>query len=299
MRQAIESALEQTYGNFEVLVVNDGSDDDGHTEQVAAGFGNKIRYFSKPENEGVSSALNLGLKEMRGEYFSWLSHDDVYLPHKLEMQVACLGRLDDKKTMLFSDYEQIDAAGKFLDSLSFSDRFRPGKPLYAVLLHMINGCTTLIPKTALVESGFFRPLASTQDYDMWFRLARLIAVRHLPGTVLLSRRHSNQGCLRPGSIDEADALLVRLMSKMTEEELMNLESNPERFFSRMFFHLEKKNFRQARQYARKRTSIAALISFGLSHPKTVIGDFLNRLKLLGLARSCKRKIWDGKNGRHH
>ena len=77
MRKAIDSAIAQTYENLEILVINDGSPDDGATDTIAKSYGDKIRYIYK-ENGGVSTVLNLALKEMKGEYFSWLSHDDVY-----------------------------------------------------------------------------------------------------------------------------------------------------------------------------------------------------------------------------
>ena len=77
LREAINSALNQTYKNIEIVVVNDGSTDGGLTEQVAKSFGDKIRYFSK-ENGGCGSALNCGIDAMKGGYFSWLSHDDLY-----------------------------------------------------------------------------------------------------------------------------------------------------------------------------------------------------------------------------
>ena len=75
MREAIDSALAQTYPNIEILVVNDGSTD--NTREIALSYGDKIRYFEK-ENGGVATALNLAIHEMKGEYFSWLSHDDWY-----------------------------------------------------------------------------------------------------------------------------------------------------------------------------------------------------------------------------
>ena len=81
MREAIDSALNQTYKNIEVIVVNDGSKD--NTDEIALSYGDKIRYFKK-ENGGVSTALNLGIKEMKGEYFCWLSHDDVYEYNKVD-----------------------------------------------------------------------------------------------------------------------------------------------------------------------------------------------------------------------
>jgi len=107
MREAIDSAIAQTYNNIEIIVVNDGSNDNGKTREIALSYGDKIRYFEK-ENGGVSTALNLGIKEMKGEYFSWLSHDDVYYPNKIERQVKELEGLDDKKTIIHSDYEIAD-----------------------------------------------------------------------------------------------------------------------------------------------------------------------------------------------
>ena len=82
LKEAIDSALAQTYSNIEVLVINDGSDDNNATHNIALSYGDKIKYYKK-ENGGVSSALNLGLTMMRGDYFSWLSHDDIYVEKKL------------------------------------------------------------------------------------------------------------------------------------------------------------------------------------------------------------------------
>ena len=84
--EAIQSALNQTYKNVEVIVVNDGSNDNDKTEQIALSFKKKIRYFKK-ENGGVSSALNLGIRKMKGDFFSWLSHDDLYDSQKIKMQI--------------------------------------------------------------------------------------------------------------------------------------------------------------------------------------------------------------------
>ena len=72
LRQAVNSALGQTYTNIEVIIVNDGSNDNGKTEEVALSYGKRVRYLCK-ENGGVASALNFGISQMKGEYFSWLS----------------------------------------------------------------------------------------------------------------------------------------------------------------------------------------------------------------------------------
>src|SRR5665647_567426 len=76
--EAIDSALAQTYKNLEIIVSNDGSSDNGATERVAKSYGDKIIYLGKKDNGGASTALNAAIKVMTGEYFSWLSHDDMY-----------------------------------------------------------------------------------------------------------------------------------------------------------------------------------------------------------------------------
>jgi glycosyltransferase involved in cell wall biosynthesis len=102
LSEAIDSALSQTYKNIEIIVVNDGSNDNGKTRDIALSYGEKIRYFEK-ENGGVATALNLGIREMRGEYFSWLSHDDVYYPDKIETQVEYINKSENQYLILFSN----------------------------------------------------------------------------------------------------------------------------------------------------------------------------------------------------
>jgi glycosyltransferase involved in cell wall biosynthesis len=90
---AIHSVLSQTYKNIEVIVVDDGSNDDTEA-RIQSEFGGdaRVRYFKK-ENGGVSSARNFGIRESRGEYIALLDSDDVWLPGKLELQVECLRRI--------------------------------------------------------------------------------------------------------------------------------------------------------------------------------------------------------------
>jgi len=192
MAEAIDSALAQTYGNIEVIVVNDGSRDGGKTDAIARGYGDRIRYFIK-ENGGVATALNLGIKVMDGDYFSWLSHDDVYYLDKIEEQVNYL-RTGPREVVLYGDFDCIDLNSKFLHA----ERVPHIEPsLFRFLLlacHPINGCTTLVPRSCFDAVGFFNEeLRVVQDYEMWFRLARRYDVVHVPRIVLKSRLHPGQG----------------------------------------------------------------------------------------------------------
>lgn len=85
LEEAVQSVLDQTYKNFEILVINDGSPED--VTGFLAKYGDKIRYFYK-ENGGSATARNLGLKEAKGEYYALLDSDDIWLPEKTELQIA-------------------------------------------------------------------------------------------------------------------------------------------------------------------------------------------------------------------
>ena len=102
MREAIDSALNQTYQNIEVIVVNDGSKD--NTEEIALSYGDRIRYYNK-ENGGVSTALNLGIQEMTGDYFCFLPHDDVFAPQKIEKQIRAIQESGRKEAIVWSGWD--------------------------------------------------------------------------------------------------------------------------------------------------------------------------------------------------
>ena len=84
LREAIDSVFTQTYKNYEMIVVDDGSTD--KTWEMIQSYGSHL-YGIQKENGGVASALNCGIRHASGEYIAWLSHDDLFLPNKLERQV--------------------------------------------------------------------------------------------------------------------------------------------------------------------------------------------------------------------
>lgn len=172
MRQAIDSALSQIYRNIEVIVVNDGSNDNNATEDIALSYGDKIRYFSK-QNGGVSSALNFGISKMRGKYFSWLSHDDMYCPQKIEHQIEALRKYDFSDAVVaLCDSGIMDAQSKIIGASKprFNDGFVSWQEaLYDVLINgAYNGCAFLIPKKVFEDVGTFdESLRYLQDTKMW------------------------------------------------------------------------------------------------------------------------------------
>lgn len=235
--EAIESALGQTWTNCEILVVNDGSDDDGATERVARSYGDRIRYIAK-ENGGVASALNEGIRQMKGEYFAWLSHDDLYAPQRIAHQMACLEQMRDRKTIIFGDYSN------FTDEKEIETRVVGSKytqeqldtPLFAVFHRAVNGCTTLIHREHFARVGLFdEGKKTTQDYDMWFRLMRGQPVHFCAACDTRSRIHPNQGSRTMAGIHqlECEQLWRTLFDAVSAEEMARVSGTEEAFYQQM------------------------------------------------------------------
>lgn len=217
LTEAIDSALAQTYARIEVLVVNDGSTDEGATRKIALGYGSRIRYFEK-ENGGVASALNLAVKEMQGDWFSWLSHDDLFLPDKTQKQIDFADQTGAE--IIYGDFRCIDASGADMDTTTEVVALSGKGSLFCQMLsgYPVNGCTTLISSKVFDRIGWFNPdLPTTQDYDFWFRCAKVYTFHLLPEVLTLSRIHAGQDTnnwpLRQYECDELYTKIARYIAE--------------------------------------------------------------------------------------
>ena len=211
LAEAIDSALNQTYSNIEVIVVNDGSKDDGATAAVAQKYQERIRYYEK-ENGGSSSALNCGILNMTGEWFSWLSHDDLYYPNKVEDEIAYLNRLlpdyenteEIQKHILFAAADIIDGEGKIVQKMSpkklqdtdkkINQKHSELKLIAEPIQDGFHGCSCLIHRFAFEKCGMFdENLRLLNDMDMWFRFySNGYKIHFIPKVLVKGRVHAKQ-----------------------------------------------------------------------------------------------------------
>lgn len=208
LAEAIDSALAQTYSNVEIIVVNDGSNDNGATKNVAMSYGDKIRYYEK-ENGGSSSALNLGIKHMNGEWFSWLSHDDLYYPDKIQKEIEYLentviAEKDYQNHVLFSAYELINSEGLVIRRESNRKRNKTNIAIESIehnaylisqpRKYNFHGCSCLIHKSVFETVGVFdEQLRLLNDVEMWFRIhAKGYVIHYVPKILVKGRVHSKQ-----------------------------------------------------------------------------------------------------------
>ena len=276
MREAIDSALAQTYDNIEVIVVNDGSRDDGKTDRIAQSYGDSIRYFSK-ENGGCASALNFGIEKMQGEYFSWLSHDDRYLPEKIARQIDVLRELANKDTIVFGGYELINEKSVSTGTVRPSSILPVDKlniPLLPLLRGLVHGCTLLIHRKHFDNVGMFDVnLPSTQDYALWFDIFRIAPLHFDPEILVQSRVHPDQGTHRiEKHIEECNILWSGFLNKLTIDEMEIMSGSSHAFLSEQAKFLANTPYKDAEALAVKMAQEA------ISNVKvSVIIPFYNRV----------------------
>lgn len=175
----IRSVLAQTYRDFELIVVNDGSTD--RTGAVISGFGDKIRCVDQL-NQGLPAARNAGIRNALGEWIALLDADDLWLADKLERQISLLGEAERLAWVYCNAYVFDDTTGTTTSMLNAGRRLAEGDILRQLFLsNFIGTPTPVIRRDVFEDVGMFDetivPLG--EDWDMWLR----IAARHPIGLV--------------------------------------------------------------------------------------------------------------------
>ena len=169
---AVESVLAQTFRDYEILVVDDGSTDD--TKEVLSKYGDSIRYLYKP-NGGVSSARNYGIEKATGKYVALLDADDVWMPEKLAKQIAVL-EADENIGLCYASTEKVDenlqAVIGYIEANSYEDYCE------ALLLNLnivAGSCSSAIVRRDVTQqtNGFDAEFSTCADWEYWLRLSLL------------------------------------------------------------------------------------------------------------------------------
>lgn len=256
IKQAIDSAIAQTYKYIEIIVINDGSTDNGETEKIALSYGDKIRYIKK-ENGGVASALNVGIKEATGDYISWLSHDDIYKPYKIEKQVEVLNKLNDKNTLIFSNVELIDEKGDIFCTTNYSNLLTHEElcqGIYPVIKGTVNGCSMLIAKQCFDKVGLFdEKLRTSNDYAMWLKLFKEFKCHLIEKPLIQYRIHKNQDTTKsPYTLKEANQLWVDIINNLDEEQIKEWGFEPFNVYMDLYFQMYYSKYNNAYPIAYKK-----------------------------------------------
>ena len=229
LEECLDSALNQTYDKIEIITVNDGSKD--NSLDILKKYSNKIKIISK-KNGGTASALNLGIKNMSGEWFKWLSADDVLYPNAVKELIDEAKLLPDKRYILYSNYDIIDAHGKIIDKVTEPNYNELDFFSMNVILldHFIgNGTTSLIHKSIIDEFGMFNEtIGYKEDYELWLRYNVLYncGLHLVPKNLAKYRVHQKQLTKENISISlsQTNAIRKLILEKLSQEERKKYEN---------------------------------------------------------------------------
>ena len=194
----LASVLDQTFADFEVLLVDDGSTD-GCLDSVQQRFNDaRIRVVRQP-HAGLGAARVTSVSAAQGRYIAFLDHDDLWEREKLAVQVA-MARDRPDAGLVFCPCTYIDAEGCAIDGPASRLDLRAldlsaGGALTSLLRHgcFIELSSVLMPKAVVDRVGGFNPsLVYVEDFDLWLRVARTMAMAYVPAPLVRRRLHTRQ-----------------------------------------------------------------------------------------------------------
>lgn len=188
LREAIDSILNQTFKDFEFLIINDASTDG--TEKIILSYKDpRIRYFKNQKNLGVARTLNKGLKLAKAELIARMDADDISLPERLETEYRVMLNEQDL-VLLASNFERIDKDGKYLSTEH--KVILPEEIYYTLQFRNYLGHPTVMykKKTVLEEFKGYK-IQESEDYDLWLRISKKYKIEEI-NKVLVKIRRSKQ-----------------------------------------------------------------------------------------------------------
>lgn len=189
INEAIESIINQSYQDLEVIVIDDGSNDD--TDKVLKPYMNRIKYIYQ-ENKGVAIARNVGIRAAKGEYIAFLDSDDIWYPEKLKIQTEIL----DSHQNVGLVYSDVNIFGGKVKTSVLKDKNKAilsGKIFDSLLLGKFYICcsSVIFRKSYIEKVGLFdESLKTCEDLDMWLRITRECDAIFIDNPLVQYRSHS-------------------------------------------------------------------------------------------------------------
>jgi glycosyltransferase involved in cell wall biosynthesis len=291
--ETLDSVLGQTYSDYDVIVVDDGSTDQTASilKQYITKYPKKIRLIQK-ENAGPAKARNVGIRASNGEYIAFIDADDLWLPEKLENQVGYFEKQTEQVGMVYTNAKKFDQQGIW----TLPKRYRKEKVegwIYKDLLkdNMIPNQSVMVRRSCFDEVGFFEEsLDIIEDHDMWIRIAKKYEIAFLEETLSLYREHS-QG--RSKATEKTMNRKIGVMEKHLRIASGNIEIEDiiKRVFSQRLYELGYYYLKEGRMLAARQMFDRSLaVSFCYKTHLAKIASFFP-LRLLNLSNKLIKLIF--------
>jgi len=213
VKEAIDSVLEQDFSDYELIVVDDGSDD--NTPSILKAYGDKIMVLQQ-SNKGVSAARNRGIAAASGRLIAFLDSDDLWLPGKLSAQVTFFK--DHPEAVINQTQEQWIRNGGRVNPKKRHHKFSGMIFERSLALCLVSPSAVMIKKSLFGTVGIFdEHLPACEDYDLWLRISCRYPV-HLIETALIIKRggHDDQLSKAAG----LDKYRIQALVKIIDSDLL-------------------------------------------------------------------------------
>jgi glycosyltransferase involved in cell wall biosynthesis len=231
--KSIQSVLNQTYQNWELIVVNDGSKD--NTSKVVESFDDKRILLIKQKNSGVSKARNIGIKNAKGAYIAFLDSDDLWLKKKLEIQVNYM-----------LNHPNIVLSYTYYNSFVGDDTVVKNKQLYPFKINNLNerllvfnfiATLTVMVKSDVLKDigGFDTQLFGPEDWDLWIKVSQKGNIGYINQNLALYREHD-------GGISKSKARQLEEEYKVLLRHVLKSENQRLIKYAMWFYNLKLTNF---------------------------------------------------------
>ncbi|MFH1846996.1 MAG: glycosyltransferase family A protein [Candidatus Omnitrophota bacterium] len=231
LKKAVDSVLTQTYGNFELIVIDDGSTD--NTKSLLSSYSdNRIKYIKNKTNSGVSKTRNKGLNIAKGNFIAFLDSDDWWKTQKLEKTINYITKFPD--IPIFHSEEIWYRNGKLLNQKK--KHKKPSEYVYkeALPICCISISTAVIKKCVFDSIGTFdETFEACEDYDFWLRTTARYKVKLIPEALTL--KDGGRSDQLSSSVWGLDRFRIKALEKMLLSKTLTKEQ-----YSMTFMELEKK-----------------------------------------------------------
>ncbi|MBI4383963.1 MAG: glycosyltransferase family 2 protein [Nitrospinae bacterium] len=212
LKEAMASVLSQSYGDFELLVVDDGSADD--TWEMAKAFPG-VRYIRNEKNSGVSRARNIGIQNARGRFVCFLDSDDLWEKDKLAAQMDWMERQPECQAC-YTD-ELWVRNGRRVNPMNKHSKYSGDIFRHCLPLCIVSPSSVMLRAPLFAEvGGFDEGLPACEDYDLWLRIAARYPFHFIPRRLIVKRGgHADQLSRKYWGMDR---FRVRALEKLLDGE---------------------------------------------------------------------------------
>jgi len=211
IRKAVQSVLDQSYQDFEIIIVDDASTD--NTEEAVRSLKDeRIRYIRHEKNKGAGAARNTGIRAANGEYIAFQDSDDEWLPEKLEKQMKVFENAPPEVGVVYTGFWRIEKNKK--NYIPSSWIIQKNGNIHKELLkgNFIGTPATLIKRECFKKVGLFEEyIPAREDWELWIRISKYYEFKYIPEPLMIS--YYTSGSVNEKSIIASINILEFIINK--------------------------------------------------------------------------------------